>query len=368
LPLSKQKETLSRRQDSTVVVKPKRALGASKKESKEKVYTSSVGRYAYEKLSDVGKLVYDQMLHAILQFDEKAELSTTDTELMKQAYAAMSSDYGNLFWVEGYVFTMYTKGLKRVELEFSPNYTMSKAEQRMTQKRIDRVADKWLTGIAGMDSDYEKAKFVFETLIQKVDYVEGVSDSQNIISVFINRKTVCQGYACAAQYLLGRLGIASVVVTGQANGQSHAWNLVTLAGQFYYMDVTWGNSTYLGVDNRESKFVNYSYLTMTSAELLKTHKPNGELPMPECVATENSYYVWENRFFDRWQPKRLGEMLQSSWEGEKQAVSFKFSNVKLFERAKDYFIGDQKIADYCSGISNIFYIENRDLLVLLINF
>ncbi len=61
---------------------------------------------------------------------------------------------------------------------------------------------------------------------------------------FLNKKTVCQGYANATQYLLTLLGIPAVVVTGTAEGDTHAWNLVQLDGAYYFMDTTWGNSSY----------------------------------------------------------------------------------------------------------------------------
>ena len=56
-------------------------------------------------------------------------------------------------------------------------------------------------------SDYEKALYVFKKLIDEVDYVEDSADNQNIISVFLNHETICQGYAYATQYLLEKLGV-----------------------------------------------------------------------------------------------------------------------------------------------------------------
>ena len=65
----------------------------------------------------------------------------------------------------------------------------------------------------------------------------GRNKNQNIISVFLNKKTVCQGYANATQYLLTLLGIPAVVVTGTAEGDTHAWNLVQLDGCMLFMNI-----------------------------------------------------------------------------------------------------------------------------------
>ena len=196
-------------------------------------------KYAYGQLDAIEQTVYDEMLSTILNHEEKISLSTTDTDIMNRAYSAVCSDYGGLFWVNGYVFTRYKKGEELVDLEFSPKYTMTEEVRRQTQERIDRVVEEWFAGISINDTDYEKAKYIYETLALKTEYVEDAKDSQNIISVFLRKQTVCQGYACAVQYLLEQLGGQSIIVSGKALGQPHAWNLLRLDGEYYYMDATW---------------------------------------------------------------------------------------------------------------------------------
>ena len=153
-------------------------------------------------------------------------------------------------------------------MDFSPKYTMDYDKRMELQAQIDASTEELLDGISVTDSDYDKAKYVFEILVQNVDYDSSVDNNQNIISAFLNRATVCQGYACATQYLLKMLGMESVIVTGTANGESHAWNLVKLDGNYYYMDTTWGNSRYLDDASQTAKYVNYNYLAVTSEEIL----------------------------------------------------------------------------------------------------
>ena len=59
-----------------------------------------------------------------------------------------------------------------------------------------------------------------------VEYQMGTEQNQNIISVFLNKKTVCQGYANATQYLLTLLGIPAVVVTGTAE-ETHTHGILS---------------------------------------------------------------------------------------------------------------------------------------------
>ncbi len=335
----------------------------------ENVQRISQGNYAYECLSEEGKLLYDQMLEAILGYQPRIELAVKDVELMMQAYQAINCDYGSLFWVDGYsYFTSITEENELVSLEFAPNYTMTVEEKEAYQNQIDAVVDEWLSGIGMQDSDYDKAKYVFETLIENVDYQEGALYNQNILSAFLYRRTVCQGYACATQYLLRQLGIPCTVVAGSTHDQPHAWNIVQLDGNYYYMDTTWGNSAYLNTESQESQFVNYNFLCMTDEELKINHQLNMPFELPECNSIENNYYVREGRYFETFDPEAMGQIFQEAWENKSQYIDVKCSNAEIYEQVKEYFIVQQKIADYCNGMEYIYYMEEPQFRVFTLNF
>ncbi len=313
----------------------------------------SVGKYAYEHLDEEGKAVYDEMLTAILNHEEKIKLSTTDLDLMRRAYTAVCGDYGGLFWVEGYVFTRYTKGEELVSLEFAPKYTMTKEERRIMQVQIDDIA-----GISINDTDYDKAKYVYELLALNTEYVKDATDSQNIISVFIKRQTVCQGYACAVQYLLEQLGIQSVIVSGTALGDAHAWNLIRLDGEYYYMDATWGNNGYQNGQGPEKSFIDYNYMAMTTEEMKMGHVPDANMELPDCTAVMNNYFIREGTYIEEWDPERMGAVLSQAWM-QGRVVTLRFSDEILKKQAFRYFIDEGYIADYCDGITQINYIEDN---------
>lgn len=324
--------------------------------------------YAYSTLDDGTKIVYDEVLDAILGHEEEVSVSTVDTKVLENAYKAVCADYGGLFWVSGYVYTQYTRGGTLVGMDFTPKYTMSYDERVGTQEQIDESVAELLSGISMTASDYEKAKYVFEILIQNVDYDASMENNQNIISVFLSRATVCQGYACATQYLLKQLGIQGTIVTGTAEGESHAWNLVRLDGSYYYMDTTWGNSRYLDDSSQIEKYVNYSYLAVTSEEISRTHVLDSSFPLPECTNMENNYFVQEGKYFTEWAPESVGSLFAQAWNEGGSGMSVKFSSPELYQQALEYFITDQHIADYCENISSIYYLEDSEQYVLTINF
>ena len=55
--------------------------------------------------------------------------------------------------------------------------------------------------------------------------------------IMVNGTGVCDGYARAYADLLARMGIKSVVV--ESEPMNHAWNLVSVGGNWYHVDVTY---------------------------------------------------------------------------------------------------------------------------------
>lgn len=324
--------------------------------------------YAYQTLDENTKTVYDEILQTLLEQKEKTEVSTTDTAVLEHAYKAVCADYGGLFWVSGYMYTQYTKGGELVSMEFTPKYTMDQQTRQQTQGQIDASVAELLAGISASDSDYAKAKYVFEILIQNVDYDASAENNQNIISAFLSRATVCQGYACATQYLLRQLGIQSCIVTGKANGESHAWNLVRLDGDYYYMDTTWGNSRYLNGGTETAKYINYSYLAVTTEEIGRTHTFDDTFSLPVCVSTDDNYFVQEGRYFTEWDPDAAGKILADDYAANRQESAIRFATPQLYQTALKELIEQQRITDYCPDMTSVSYLEDADQQVLTFHF
>ncbi len=330
------------------------------------VESVSYDRYAYQQLDDATKQTYDQIYNCIREYYDKVTLTTKDKDVLQRAYEAVMADYGDLFWVSGYQYNTYSSGDDVVGIEFAPKYTMSKDQRDVYQATIEATANEWLSGINESAGDFEKALYVFETLIEKVDYNPDSQENQNILSVFLYQSTVCQGYADAAWYLLDRLGVRSTVITGEANGESHAWNLVYLDNAYYFMDVTWGNSKYLNGNNDTEKRVNYAYLAMTTEEISQNHVITSGFEVPECLSNADNYYVHKGLYYDWFGADAIGQQLGASYREGEREISLKFSNSDLYKKTKQYFIDDNHLADYCSGIKSVYYLLDESTNVLTI--
>ncbi len=107
-------------------------------------------------------------------------------------------------------------------------------------------------------------------------------------------RAVCDGYACAYQYLLGKVGIRAAQVTGtakKAQGETlwgdayHAWSIVELDGEWYEVDCCWDDleleelrDFYL---EKEIKKVEDKYFYVTHHWFNRTTEEMANLPASE---------------------------------------------------------------------------------------
>lgn len=336
----------------------------------EIVKTQSLGKYGYTALNEEEKLVYDQIYSCITQFKEKVPLSTKSEDVVNKAFSCIMGDYGELFWVKkDYNYMVVTHGDYVTGIEFSPVYTMDKDARDSIMAEIETVADSWLSDLPADADDYTKSKHVFLTLIKNVDYVRDAPDNQNIISVFLNKETVCLGFAQAANYLFTKLGIPAFTVTGMARDEMHAWNLINLDGDYYYFDATWGSSSF-HKEGQKQEIVDFSYLNATTRMLESTHVFTEDTPieLPICIATRNNYFVREGLYFDTFDVDAIGNAINKAYIAEEPDVSLMFSEHTLYSEAIRYFLEENNFKDYCPGLRSISYLKDPDMDVLTLYF
>lgn len=325
--------------------------------------------YAYSTLSEEDKLLYNEMYTSIFNYEENVLLTTTSLDRLEDVFYCVDADHPEIYWCDGYTYKYYKIDGEITAVEFKPTYTLSRSEIAEYNEFIEQRITLFLSGIKADMSDYEKSKYVYETLINNVDYDHNTQYNQTIISALLYGKTVCKGYACTAQYLLNRLGIESVVVSGKSEGESHAWNAVKLDNEWYYMDVTWGNSTYFtnGKENT-NKYIDYSYLNITESELLKTHTIEEHFETPKCNSINDNYYIKEGLYIDNFDPVKIGTKVAEVYNNGYKRCSLKFSDKKLYDESKQFLIKRSGIYTYCFGLDTYSYIENETSNIITFNF
>ncbi len=194
-------------------------------------------------------------------------------------------------------------------------------------------------------------------------------DSQNLYSVLVNGASVCQGYAKATQYLLNHLGIPCVLVQGQVEpGEGHAWNLLLLNGEYYYMDTTWGDASYRQTESslQEQDWlpqVNYDYLCVTTRQLLRTHVPSEAVPLPDCTATQDNYYVREGCLLSDCEEESLRQTFDRAISSGRQEISLKCTEEAVYRQLLEHLIEQKEVFSYLEpGCSTLHYARNEKQL------
>ncbi len=329
--------------------------------------------YAYDTLSEMQKIWYqdiDRTLGNMLTEQElssevlKEGLNETDID---RVFQCVLNDHPEYFYVEGYTYTKYTQMDKLVKLVFSGTYSMTVEEAKERFAQIQLAAEQLLAGAPEDASDYEKVKYVYETLIRETDYELSAPDNQNIYSVLVNHASVCQGYAKATQYLLNRLGTDCTLVLGTVDtGEGHAWNLVKVDGEYYYVDTTWGDASYQ--TEEEGSFlmpeINYDYLCVTTDQISRTHALDAGELMPECTSLEANYYVKEGAYFTSFEEERIKAFFEEASLEGKSEVTLKCGDEAVYEEFKKHLLEEQEIFDYFEHDGEIAYAQNAKQLSL----
>ena len=336
--------------------------------NKQEVVCISSDRYAHNTLNEKQQIVYDEMLYAIMNMESSARLSTADQTDVQRCFNAICADYGEIFWVDTCSYSGLSLFGIPVAVRLDVKYSFTPEEVADYRASMRPVIDGYLDCLEACNSDYEKTEVLYRMLLEDVAYDINAENNQNIISVFLGKKTVCQGYACATQYLLQQAGIPCVIVVGTAQGQPHAWNMVQLDGEYYYLDVTWGNSDFLGESGPAAGSINYAYFNITTDELLINHQPEVDFPLAVCDTRADNFYVKSRLYFEVWDPDGIGAKITEAFDQKQPSVSLKFANEELFLMARTHLIEEQHITDYCRGISRIYYVPDEDLHILTIYF
>lgn len=330
----------------------------------EEASESKITGVIYEELPQNEQLVYAEILNSLLSFEKGTVLSTTDAGVIDRAFTAVMLDNPGIFYVDGYKYTEYARDNIVERIEFTGKYLYEEEEALRRQALIDlKVAD-ILAGMPDTQDEYSRVKYLYDTLVTQTEYDLQAIDNQNICSVFIGGKSVCQGYAKALQYLANKAGMQCSLVLGNViGGEAHAWNLISVNGAWYYLDATWGDAFYLfgnqePIVKKQSSVINYDYLCVTTAQLLLTHNPDMPVELPECVSMTDNYFVREGLYFTGYDEQRLSDIFSQAIAKGQETVTFKCSDSKVYDEMYRILLDEQKVFEFMNSEGTIAYTDN----------
>ncbi|MET3557010.1 hypothetical protein ABID29_000119 [Streptococcus rupicaprae] len=313
-------------------------------------------RFYYQQLNTEEKADYIRIVESFENFAPTVETRIRDTDTLSKIYLAVAYDFPDFYWLT-----------ETSELDLS--YHRYPAGVKDTYQELQALADQVIAGMPD-GSDYDKVKYLYEFIIHQTDYhTEALENdelayqSQSMRSVLVDRLSVCAGYSRAFQFLCQKAGIESIYVVGDiaAYEEDHAWNLVQIDGQYYPVDVTWGDPVFESrVADQPMETINYAYLCTPKTIFEATHKPWGsfwqaagqEITYPDIADTGYNYFALQGNYFEDYSQEVLGARIaQQLGQTSQDTVEVQFANGEFFKAAvADLEAQDSYLHHYLMGL------------------
>lgn len=329
--------------------------------SYQELYDIQKDYWHFSHLSMDEKAVYTEILYAIVSYQDDVYVSTKEDEVVAKCFQCVLNDHPEIFYVDGYHYVNYLIDGQIVKISLTIDRIMSKEERDTYQEAVDQRVDAILADLPKDAGDYEKAKYVYDYVIRNTEYDQNCTNSQNILSVFLSGKSVCSGYTKAAQYLLQKLDLNATTVLGKVGGERHSWNMVEVNGLYYYMDTTWGDSSYYVAIGSEAGIadINYDYFLVTSDMLSHTHRIDNVIGPPPCFSMIDNFYVHEGLYFNAVSDTMLKAAFNRGYAEGWRYITLKCSSPQVYAQMKMRLLNNKEVFLYLQDASTVSYVDNE---------
>ena len=321
--------------------------------------------YYFKQLTEEEQRVYRELLKGIRAREKEFYLTISDDDSIDRSYHAVLKDHPEIFWVHNREKIYKTTYSDSDYCVFTPGYTYTDGEIDEIQTAMEQSFQEVRALIPEDAGDYEKVRIVYTYVIDHTQYQTG-EDDQSIAGVFWKKSAVCAGYAGAVQYLLERLDIPCIYVDGSTKGstEGHAWDIVKIGQEYYYVDATNGDQPDFLNGNaaqlEEHKTIIYDYLCPFPEEYEKTYTPSEELTVPACTAKDLDFYVLNQGYFEDYSWQDIYDYCKMRLDNGAAVVRFKFGGQEAFSEACQELLDDgvvQNVAQYYMKLHGLGQVE-----------
>jgi len=230
--------------------------------------------------------VYNQIYANTVDLNTTFRLACTLTASeLYETFVSVICDHPEIFWLDNKYQYGYQNGDKDQAVQITLNYNDLAGSLGSAKTGFDSAVQSIYLGAKDLKTQYDKEKYVFDTLADLITYKTGAQYNQTAYSALVLNNTVCAGYARSFQLIMNKLGIPCYYVFGTAKNEYHAWNVIQLDGEWYAVDLTWCD---------ESSGVAYTYFNITDSTLSKNHtRSEMSSKLPVATGTKNAYNAKE---------------------------------------------------------------------------
>lgn len=259
----------------------------------------SLRDYHYRRLDDMQNGAYTFLKSALIAHKKRIVIDFIPN--IHQALSALKHDcaaelyYVNWTGIENRVSFISS----RCKIAFTPSYLFTSTQIAEYNKQIDKLVREFIkckgeSNLCRKVHDWLSMKVRYDS--DEVDKHKYRRNNHNIIGALIERKAVCEGIALAFQYILNRLGVDCMTVSGRVMKSEknyykdyHAWNVVSLNNENYHVDVTWDHP----IEINRKKYPTYGYYCMPT-RLFQDHIFGLNI---KCSSLEENLFYKAKRLF-----------------------------------------------------------------------
>lgn len=304
-------------------------------------YADGHYHYYYDRLTDNAKIAYMMILAEIREHPEKIEIPMLTEDEYHALSRALNYDNPDLLCM-GRSDAMETRGSF---CYFVPTYALDKAtcdeHIRQTELEVQRVLE---SVPAGAD-EFQKELYFHDYLVKNCVYDDSETEPRrDVYETFVGKKIVCEGYARGVQLLLNRSGISNYLIVND----DHMWNIVTLNGQNYHLDVTWDD-----LDSKDKNFVSHVYFNVTDREISIDHK-NLQPAVNNCTSTEMSYFTREGGYFNAYtksEKDKIADRIVHNVQNGKKEIEIRFADKASYDRAHRGLLKGQDVFEILDKVN-----------------
>lgn len=299
------------------------------------VSSAGQSKLYYDQLNAQTKEVFDYIMGNILARTEVIQFKKpVALEQLEKMVYILRWDFPELYYV-GTTFS-YSSTEEGV-VSYTPQYVISEDDYAYMQSQVDGVVERIKEACKGL-SRYKTELYVHEYLVKNCTYDKVSKNAANLYGALVEQKAKCDGYSSSMMYILNKCGIKTSQVIGVASDgekrEGHAWNVVELGGQFYYLDATWDDAD----DSLKEVGVPvwYDYFNFTYDEMLEKRDIRENLKylgeVPKDNAEEFSYYKREGMYASTAQEARqlLREAFFKAVEGDPAKIVIKCRSKEIY--------------------------------------
>lgn len=229
---------------------------------------------------DPYKFTYALYHHEDVTSNEGFEAVEYTKEAPGQAVFTFTPKEKGKYFLQVEVMDADYRMVKLVSQPFFAYDAADKEDPSTLPGKIKEIVDECLA--LNLPGDYEKALWLNDWLIYNADYDASMT-IHHPDGVLCRGTGVCESYALAYQMLLQEVGMEAIYTTGYSRGESHAWNMVKMDGEWYHVDSTWNDPVGGGNETHD-------YFGLTDELLKRDHDwTYSNYVFPQATATKYNY-------------------------------------------------------------------------------